>query len=172
MAGTTIRPAVPEDAEAIERLRVAGWQTAYRGIISDAYLDSLLVDVPRRRRQLEALPDGFRSNVAIAGGRVVGWVSAGPCRDQDRAGPQHGEILACYVHPGWWRAGAGRLLMEHALEVLAKDGRDDVTLWVLEANDRARRFYEAVGFAPDGTHKLLDFGESVPELRYWHPSSA
>jgi ribosomal protein S18 acetylase RimI-like enzyme len=166
MTGTTIRPAAPEDAEAVERLRVAGWQTAYRGIIPDAYLDSLTVDVPRRRRHLETLPDGLRSGVAIADGCVVGWISAGPCRDPDRPGPQHGEILACYVHPDWWRTGTGRLLLEHALEVLAKDGRDDVTLWVLEANDRARRFYEAFGFAPEGVRKLLEFGEPVPELRY------
>lgn len=166
MAGTTIRPGAPEDAEAVERLRIAGWQTAYRGIISDAYLDSMAVDVPRRRRHLETLPDGFRSGVAIAGGSVVGWISAGPCRDPDRPGRQHGEIMACYVHPDCWRTGTGRLLLEHALDGLAKDGRDDVTLWVLEANDRARRFYEKFGFAPDGGRKLLDFGEPVPELRY------
>jgi ribosomal protein S18 acetylase RimI-like enzyme len=56
--------------------------------------------------------------------------------------------------------------MEHALELMAQDGRDDVTLWVLEANERARRFYAGFGFAADGTRKLLDFGELVPELRY------
>ena len=172
MAGTTIRPAAPEDAEAVERLRIAGWQTAYRGIIPDAYLDSLPVDVSRRRRHLEALPDGFGNDVAIAGGCVVGWISAGPCRDPDRPGPRYGEVFACYVHPDWWRAGIGRLLMAHALEVLAEDGRDDVTLWVLEANDRARRFYARFGFAPDGTRKLLDFGKLVPELRYRRPAPA
>jgi len=170
MAGTTIRPAAPEDAEAVERLRIAGWQTAYRGIIPDAYLDSLPVDAPRRRRHLETLPEGFRNDVAFAGGCVVGWISAGPCRDPDRPGPRHGEVFACYVHPDSWRTGTGRLLMEHALEALAQDGRDDVTLWVLEANDRARRFYAAFGFAPDGTRKLLDFGEPVPELRYRRPA--
>jgi ribosomal protein S18 acetylase RimI-like enzyme len=166
MAGTAIRPTARGDAEAVERLRLAGWQTAYRGIIPDEYLDSLAVDVPRRRRHLETLPEGFRNDVAIADGCVIGWVSAGPCRDPDRPGPQHGEIFACYVHPGWWRKGTGRLLVEHVLGVLAEDGRDDVTLWVLEANDRARRFYAAFGFAPDGTRKLLDVGEAVPELRY------
>jgi ribosomal protein S18 acetylase RimI-like enzyme len=166
MAGTTIRAAAPEDAEAVERLRLAGWQTAYRGIIPDAYLDSMLVDVPRRRRHLETLPDGFCNDVAVACGSVIGWIAAGPCRDLDRLTPQQGEIFACYVHPDWWRTGTGRLLMEHALEALAHDGRDDVSLWVLEANQRARRFYAAIGFGPDGTRKLADLGEAVPELRY------
>jgi ribosomal protein S18 acetylase RimI-like enzyme len=172
MAGTTIRPAAAEDAEAVERLRIAGWQTAYRGIIPDAYLDSLPVDVSRRRKHLESLPEGFRNDVAIADGCIIAWISAGPCRDPDRPGPRHGEIFACYVHPDWWRMGIGHLLMEHSLQALAEDGRDDVTLWVLEANDRARRFYAAFKFVPDGTRKLLDFGEPVPELRYRRPPPA
>jgi ribosomal protein S18 acetylase RimI-like enzyme len=172
MAGTTIRPATPEDAGAVERLRIAGWQTAYRGIIPDACLDSLPLDVSRRQRHLETLPEGFRNDVAIADGCVVGWISAGPCRDPDRQGPRDGEIFACYVHPDRWRTGTGRLLMAHGIEALAHDGRDDVTLWVLEANGRARRFYAAFGFAADGTRKLLDFGELIPELRYRRPPPA
>ena len=44
---------------------------------------------------------------------------------------------------------------------------DVVTLWVLEANTRARRFYEKAGFAPDGTSKPADlFGVMLPKLRY------
>jgi hypothetical protein len=43
-----------------------------------------------------------------------------------------------------------------------------VTLWVLEANDRARRFYEIAGFLPDGSRKPADLpgGVRLPELRY------
>jgi hypothetical protein len=74
MAGTTIRATTPQDAEAVERLRIAGWQTAYRGIIPDAYLDSLPLDVPRRRRHLETLPEGFHNDVAISDGCTVGWI--------------------------------------------------------------------------------------------------
>lgn len=166
MSGLTVRPSVPGDAEAVERLRIAGWQTAYRGIIPDEYLDSLPVDVARRRRHMAELPDGFIDIVAIAADAAVGWIAAGPCRDPDRSAPWYGEIRACYVHPQWWRKGVGRRLFGHALGVLAEAGRDDVTLWVLEANDRARQFYATFGFGHDGTRKLRDFGEPVPELRY------
>jgi GNAT superfamily N-acetyltransferase len=165
MAGLAIRPSVPEDAEAVERVRLAGWQTAYRGIIADSYLDSLAVDAGRRRRHIEDLPEGYTDLVATADGAVVGWVAAGPGRDPDRSGPRHGEIFACYVHPDWWRQGVGRLLMGRAVEVLAEAGRGDITLWVLEANDRARRFYAEFGFEPDGARKLWDRGETAPEVR-------
>jgi ribosomal protein S18 acetylase RimI-like enzyme len=167
MAGLTIRQAVPDDAEAVERVRLAGWQTAYRGAIPDSYLDAMVVNAGRRRAHLAGPPDGFIAGVAVAGDAVIGWVSAGPCRDEDRREPGQGEVFACYVHPDWWRHGAGRLLMEHALAALHEAGRDDVTLWVLEANDRARRFYDRFGFVPDGERMLRDFGESVAEVRYW-----
>jgi ribosomal protein S18 acetylase RimI-like enzyme len=170
MAGIAVRPSVPEDAEAVERLRIAGWQTAYRGIIPDDFLDGLPVDVARRRRHMAQLPAELSDSVATEDGAVVGWVSCGPCRDPDRPGARQGEIFACYVDPAAWRKGVGGLLMEHALAVLAAAGRDDVTLWVLEANDRARRFYEKFGFAPDGKRMLREFGVPVPEVRYWRPA--
>lgn len=120
MAGMTVRLSVPEDAEAVERLRLAGWQTAYRGILPDDYLDALRVDVPRRRRHLEGLPADISDEVAVADGAVAGWVASGPCRDPDRHGARYGEIFACYVHPDWWRKGTGRLLMDHAIGALAQ----------------------------------------------------
>jgi ribosomal protein S18 acetylase RimI-like enzyme len=170
MTGIIIRRSVPEDAEAVERLRVAGWQRAYRGIIPDDYLDRLVPNVARRRRHLAGLPAGISDSVAVADGAVVGWIAGGPCRDPDRLGPRYGEIFACYVHPGCWRKGAGRLLMDHALEALVQAGRDDVSLWVLEANERARRFYATVGFGPDGARMLRDFGAPVAEVRYLRPA--
>ena len=37
----TIRPATPNDAQSIARIRVQGWRFAYQGLISQDYLDSL-----------------------------------------------------------------------------------------------------------------------------------
>jgi GNAT superfamily N-acetyltransferase len=172
MTGMTIRVSVPDDAEAVERLRIAGWQTAYRGILPDEYLDGLPVAVARRRRHLESLPADLIDEVVVTDEGIVGWIASGPCRDPDRKGPRYGEIYACYVHPDQWRKGTGRVLMGHAIDGLARAGRDDISLWVFEGNDRARRFYETCGFGPDGMRKLMDFGEPVPEVRYRRPATA
>jgi ribosomal protein S18 acetylase RimI-like enzyme len=165
-AAPSIRAAGLEDAEDIEHLRVAGWQAAYRGILPDAYLDGMRVDVGRRRTQMTGRPATVVESVAVQAGAIVGWVVGGHTRDAFRARPGQGEIYGCYVQPEWWGRGVGRLLMTHAVTALAEAGLDDVTLWVLEDNQRARRFYEACGFQPDGTRQLLDIGGPVPELRY------
>jgi ribosomal protein S18 acetylase RimI-like enzyme len=162
----SIRAAVPEDSQEVERLRVTGWQAAYRGIVPDSYLDSMRVDAERQAAMMASRPGTAVESVATAGDAIVGWVAGGRCRDAFRTGPRQGEIYACYVLPEWWGRGVGRLLMTHAVRALHEAGLDDITLWVLEGNERARRFYEACGFQPDGTRQLLDIGGLVPEIRY------
>ncbi len=50
---------------------------------------------------------------------------------------------------------------------MAGQGYRRATLWVLEANQRARRFYEARGWTPDGTSKIDDRGSfQLHEVRY------
>jgi len=171
VAAPSIRAAEPADAEEVERLRVAGWQAAYRGILPDDYLNRMRVDGERRRRymikQATAAPRSVLvESVAVQADAIVGWVSAGRCRDADRPGPGHGEVYAIYVLPEWWGRGAGRLLMAHAVRALTEAGQPDITLWVLEANEQARRFYAAAGFRPDGARQLLDLGGPVTEVRY------
>ena len=54
----TIRPATPNDAQAVARIRVQGWRFAYQGLISQDYLDSLSVaeDTERIRGYLSQFP--------------------------------------------------------------------------------------------------------------------
>jgi ribosomal protein S18 acetylase RimI-like enzyme len=171
MPDIVIRQCTLQDAQAVESLRVASWKAAYRGIVPGAFLDGMTVDAGRRRRMIAERACGCIESVAVQDGAITGWVSAGPCRDGDRAEPWHGEIYACYMLPGSWRGGIGRRLMAHATRALDEAGRGDVTLWVLERNERARRFYEACGFSPDGTRQFLGLlGEQVPEVRYRRPT--
>jgi ribosomal protein S18 acetylase RimI-like enzyme len=61
----------------------------------------------------------------------------------------------------------GRRLMEEARGRLAVAGFTQVTLWVLDSNDRARRFYEAGGWSADGAAKQDDSrGFPLSEVRY------
>ena len=82
---------------------------------------------------------------------------------------QVGEVYALYVAPDWWSTGTGRSLMSCAVAALTEAGYGRAVLWVLEANARARRFYEKAGWAPDGASNTLDGLGGVVEVRYTRP---
>jgi ribosomal protein S18 acetylase RimI-like enzyme len=157
-----IRPASPEDALAIETIRVHGWRTAYRHVYPAAELDALPIDPERWRSRLHVPPPGWATVVCEDQGAVVGFASTGPSRDEDEIG----ELYAIYVEPEAWSRGAGRALMAAAEKQLASD-YDAALLWVLEDNPRARGFYERAGWAPDGIRKAEErLGVRAPEVRY------
>ena len=69
-----------------------------------------------------------------------------------------------------WGRGHGAGLMNEAFGRLAAMQYSQVVLWVLDTNDRARRFYERGGFDTDGSVKIDDInGARVSEVRYVRP---
>jgi ribosomal protein S18 acetylase RimI-like enzyme len=160
----TCRPLTPADLEAVAELHVRAWQTAYRGIVPQHFLDGMDPAVRRERMQGRELSG---QHVAEAGGTVVGWLSAGPYGHEDLPGPGCGEIQAIYLRPDAVGQGVGRALMAYGLAELARQGLRPVLLWVLTDNHRARRFYEKAGFRADGvTHRYEIAGATLPEVRY------
>jgi ribosomal protein S18 acetylase RimI-like enzyme len=165
-----IRAARMEDVPEIAVVHVRSWQAAYRGLLPQEYLDGL--DPGQRIGQWErSLSAAKRSDggtlVAEAGGRLSGFVSYGPARDDDAESRRAGEIYAIYLVPAAWGEGIGRQLMAAALGRLGKAAFDRVILWVLDSNVRARRFYEAGGWLADGAAKRDDsFGVPMTEVRY------
>jgi GNAT superfamily N-acetyltransferase len=147
-----IREAAPADARAVADVHVRAWQTAYRGDLPDAYLDGLSVDerVAQHEWSLHNPRESWRMWVSEAGGRVVGFAVTGPSEDAD-ADEHTGEVYAIYLEPDRVGTGVGRQLFGHAVDDLRGRGFTSATLWVLETNARARRFYEIAGWTPDGT---------------------
>lgn len=172
-AGTAgIRPAHPGDAQVIAEVHVAAWQAAYRGLIPQDYLDTLdLRERCSRWQQILGRPTqpGQGTLAAHLRDNVVGFASFGPSRDSGHD-TGTGEIYALYLHPGAWGRGIGRQLMAAAVGALADARYPQATLWVLESNTRARRFYEAAGWHPDGTTQTDDtMGTPLHEVRYTRP---
>nr|WP_296071724.1 GNAT family N-acetyltransferase [uncultured Actinoplanes sp.] len=166
---TLIRPISDADIDAVAGVHVRAWRTAYAGIVPDDYLAGLDPAVFAERRRTQSLRLGQHTLVAERDGRVVGFASFGPYRDEDDFVPDMGELYAIYVEPDSWSTGAGRLLLEAAKAALRADGFPDMRLWVLEENHRARRFYERAGLAPDGTRQTYTprgTTAELPELRY------
>jgi ribosomal protein S18 acetylase RimI-like enzyme len=166
-----IRPAELRDAAAIAQVHVRTWQVAYRGQLPDAFLDALGAEVDRRTSRWEGfIADAAARRsvqlVAEDGDHLVGFVTFGPSTD-DPVDRRIGEVYAIYVDPSHWDRGTGRALFTAAARGLADAGFSEATLWVLESNVRARRFYEIAGWVPDGGVKTEHRGEiELREIRY------
>jgi ribosomal protein S18 acetylase RimI-like enzyme len=171
MTEIVVRDALPEDADGIARVHTIAWQVAYDHIFPTAALARLDETAGRRaafwRREVEGHVALATTLVAERNDEIVGFIDLRPSRDDD-AEPEHTvELTAIYVAPAAWGVGAGRSLMNEALERIRSLGFEDATLWVLEDNPRARRFYEIAGWRTDGAVKEEQFlGTLVRVVRY------
>lgn len=153
------------DCAALAEAHVRAWQAAYRGIMPDAYLDGL--ESEERARQWAATlfdpPSGFQCVVAELDGRVCGFATFGPDPDDAEAG----ELYALNVDPDCWGRRVGSALLSTAVRALEEMGFGRAVLWVAPRNDRARRFYEAHGWEPDGCEREEEVhGVVVTEIGY------
>jgi ribosomal protein S18 acetylase RimI-like enzyme len=160
-----LRLATIEDAETIATIHVRTWQSAYEGIMPAQYLVSL--SVQERANLWRSVVSEQRGTVLLAAAPhgEVGFISFGPSRDKD--GKEKAEIYAIYVLPEFWNQGIGRELLDEAERRIKDNHFIALTLWVLEKNTLARRFYEARGFQLDTSRKEETIGGLLlTELRY------
>ncbi len=164
-----IRRAGRADARAIAEVVVEGWRAAYRGLVDDDFLDGLSIQGRQAAwsSRLENDPDGLLAAwLAEDGGRAVGFIGSGPPHDPDVA-PSWAEVYSLYLLPEAWHRGLGERLLDAAAEHWHERDARTLVLWVLEANTRARGFYESQGWSPDGARRELPLGgENVSEVRY------
>ncbi|HJV29196.1 MAG TPA: GNAT family N-acetyltransferase [Gaiellaceae bacterium] len=71
-----------------------------------------------------------------------------------------------YTHPSAWGRGVGSRLHDDALELVRGFGSSSCSLWVLEANDRARSFYERRGWRLNGRTRVVPFPPHPLDLGY------
>jgi GNAT superfamily N-acetyltransferase len=139
-----IRAATPEDARQIAEVHLETWKSAYSGIISKDYLDSLSLE-KRKSRWDEILSSQKETEinfVAEIEDRIAGFVSAGPNRTA--VSKYGGEIYALYIHPNFQNKGVGASLLKRAhIELKGKMFSNSV-VWVLKDNP-SRIFYERMG---------------------------
>ena len=159
---TTVRRATPEDGRAIAEVRVETWRAAYVSVVPQSVLDALDVDQSELWWTRAVAAEGYAAFVAEQNDFVVGFVSVGPCSDDDDTG----ELYAIYVRPNSWSTGAGLALMDAGVDWLAERWPEAV-LWVAEENPRARRFYERYGWIA-GTTRVEEAvpGAHISEVLY------
>jgi ribosomal protein S18 acetylase RimI-like enzyme len=153
-ADGSLRAAIPDDAQGIAAVHVATWRDAYAGLLPDEMLAGLDVGewAGRWRDRLAAAAEDMITLVFEAEGRLRGFVSGGPTREEFPGG----EVYAIYLDPGWQGRGAGRSLLAAATRLLADAGFTDASLRVLAGNRPARGFLRVPGLALRRHRDALD----------------
>ena len=162
-----IRSAKVNDAPALARVHVDSWCAAYGELVPESYLRGFSYQFREERFHEALVTNAEETYVVQVDGETVGLLTLGAARDADLDVNRTGEIWGIYISPGHWRKGIGRRLAEKGEKILKSRGYEHAVLWVLEGNQPARRFYEAImGFGPDGESKDIDWGTPLKAVRY------
>lgn len=160
----SFRTATCADADGIARLHAASWQSAYRGIVPDVFLDADLVGERTAywAQKMRGLSGREFVILVELGGELLGF-----CAVLDR--PERGYdalIDNLHVRPDRKGHGIGRALMKAAAERLIASGRSSVYLWVLDGNTPAEGFYASRAGQPEDVSVTSYGGHPVRQTRY------
>jgi GNAT superfamily N-acetyltransferase len=170
-----VRPARPDDAEAVARVQLVTWRTAYRTLLPAAVLDDwdepAAVDAWRAAVVAPPTP-AHGVLVALDGTEVTGFAAFGPAELTDGgeplpAGPTN-EVTTLLVEPRWGRRGHGSRLLAAVADLAAAAGVVRLQMWLPEQDTVTTRFLTGTGWAADGWARTLDTGSSTLRELRWH----
>jgi GNAT superfamily N-acetyltransferase len=112
-------------------------------------------DAVRQRWREVVAAAGHQAFVADEDGRAVGVAAI------------EGDWLhGFYVLPERWGGAVASALHEAVLDAIRATGATSAHLWVLEANARARRFYERRGWRENGTTRVVPYPPNPLDVGY------
>lgn len=157
-----ISPLALEDCDELGGVHTQVWHETYTGIMPADHLAGLSAQRSADRWQETArvLGEGRTTATTLvardATGRILGFASAGPSRDDDA--PTEWELYAINLLLVAHGTGLADELIKRVL------GDRPATLWVAEGNLRACAFYTRHGFVVEGARSLHE-GTGTPDLR-------
>ena len=154
----TLRAGTDHDWMAVGDLHHRSRADAYKDILTPEALSAGSGAAMGEYWTERAKWENGRLTVAERDHRIIGftYITAS-------AEPGVNELCAIHVDPAEVGTGVGRALMRDAMTALGSRA----VLWVIEENERARRFYERAGWVPDGGRRDDAIGgQTVHHVRY------
>lgn len=161
-----IRNATINDAEKVAEIKIEGWQTAYRGIIDDSFLDNMNIneEIEKRRNNIK---DGVDIIVAEFNDEIVGFCLYRNYIKNPESYPNVDcEISSLYVKSSLKRKGIGTKLMQYVIHKLQNQGKTKMILGCLKENYPSRAFYEKMGGKVLKTEKITFGNKEYEEIIY------
>ena len=160
-----LRSATKDDAIMIANLHASSWRIAYRGLLSDEYLDNDLAGerIAYWSGKMTTLTESEFILLAMnQAGDIEGFIAV---MDE----PESGYVALVdnlHVRPDLKGRGIGKVLMQAAARRLLGSGRSNYYLWVLNGNEPAARFYESIGGIPEDERTVHFGGKDVKATRF------
>lgn len=140
-----IRKAIPGDEKILAYIQSESWKAAFNEILPKEVLEKS-TNIEQIEQMYQEILQSKMCEIAIAfvddqPHCIAAW-------GKNRCGMEAtvGELICIHSLQDRWRQGYGSEMMQYVLEELRKAQYRSVILWVFEANDRARAFYEKHGF--------------------------
>ena len=149
-----IRAVALADLDAIIGIHAAARSAYYRGFVPDQELADIAASARWRDAHQRRIEDpGSTTLCAERDGRVAGFVMLSPPHVPAPDPSVVGQLLQIHVGPEHWRQGLGSAL--HAATITVWQSASIVTgrVDVWANNARARGFYAAHGWRPDGQRR-------------------
>ena len=160
-----IRNVELKDLKSVSEITIRGWQTAYRGIVDDDYLDSLSIEENYQKRIKDYKENGFI--VAEQNGEVVGFCRYRIGNNYQAEYPEVDcELCALYVKPEEKRKGIGRALVNYVKNEFKKAKLNKMIIWCFKENYLSRTFYEKMGGIYCGETTCIRGNKEYVEVGY------
>ena len=138
-----VRLAVLDDARRLSEVKIACWNTTYRGIYPDDKLDNYDVDKNTEKFKNVILNEDIDLYVVIVKDEIVGYMSCGvPFRSYE---DYEQEIGLLYLLEEYRGLGIGKDLFQLAYELIKNKGYDRFFVSCNKYNISAINFYLAMG---------------------------
>ena len=141
-----IRKAKIEDSNSIASLILRGWQTAYKGLIKQEFLDSMKEDEMNKGWKKSIFSQNENNNVYVyeKENKILGIIRFGKVDDENDIS-HNAEIHVLYVEPELKRNGIGSKLFNYAKNYFIEHNRKNLIIWCLKGNNPSIEFYKKMG---------------------------
>ena len=141
-----IRKALENDSKEIASLIIRGWKTAYRGLITDDYLDNMSLEFLQNKWKKSIISQNEDDNIFVyeEDNQILGIIRFGALQDKESK-KYNAEIHVLYVEPSLKRNGIGSKLFNYAKEYFINHGNTNLIIWCLKGNSQGLNFYKKMG---------------------------
>lgn len=138
----SVRKALISDVNAIAIIHVNSWQVAFEGLMPKGYINGYTLQ-SRKVEWLEIIKKQTENVIVVENENcIVGFLSFS--HTMNAQGTL--ELSKLYLCPSIYGEGAGNLLMEQLDNKASTSGIKVISLYVLDCNQAAIKFYSKHGF--------------------------